>query len=312
MTKLTLIDLDQELEGQRRFISCWVSQSDGLTFVVDPGPPATAQRLIAALEGAGVRKLDLVLLTHIHLDHGGATSELLKRWPGARVVSQPKGRGHLAAPERLWQGSRQVLGHAAEVYGEPQPVPETALAGYEAAEAAGIRVIPTPGHAPHHISFLHEDTLYLGEAAGTFSTLGKGSDTEEYYLRPATPPRFFPAVAFESIERMMALDPFPDRLCFAHHGQHTGDGLALLRAARAQHESWLETCREVCAARGGLPSEDDRPALLECFDAIAAELLRRDPHYARMKELPADIQGREQQFTRQTLWGMTGHLRAGD
>ncbi len=312
MNVLKLIDLDQDLPGQRRFISCWLSQSEEFSFIVDPGPPATADHLIAELEAAGVGALDFVLLTHIHLDHGGATHEILRRWPEAKVVCHRRGRPHLADPGRLWQGSLSVLGHAAEVYGQPGPVAEDHLVGYDLVREAGVEVIPTPGHAPHHISFLHEGTLYLGEAAGTFSTLGKGSDTDEYYLRPATPPRFFPAVAFESIERMMALDPFPGQLCFAHHGRYTGARMQLLRNARAQHEMWLETAREVGARRGGLPDEEDRPALEECFDAITAELLQRDRHYARIEELPPDLRIREQQFTRQTLRGMTGHLRAAD
>ena len=39
---LHLIDLDQPLPGQRRFISCWARTVGPVTYVVDPGPPSTA------------------------------------------------------------------------------------------------------------------------------------------------------------------------------------------------------------------------------------------------------------------------------
>ena len=60
----------------------------------------------------------------------------------------------------------------------PMPAAEVAdvdLSGIEKA-ADGITVIPTPGHAPHHISFLHRGTLFVGEAAGTFLDLGQGHE----------------------------------------------------------------------------------------------------------------------------------------
>ena len=122
--ELTLIDLDQPLIGQRRFISCWLSRQPELSFIVDPGPPATAAALVDHLRALGVEQLDLILLTHVHLDHAGATAAVLKAFPTARVVVHVRGRPHLLAPQRLWEGSQRVLGRTATVYGEPAAVPE--------------------------------------------------------------------------------------------------------------------------------------------------------------------------------------------
>ncbi|MBU8872102.1 MAG: MBL fold metallo-hydrolase [Gemmatimonadales bacterium] len=316
---LHLIELDQPLPGQRRFISCWVSRSDDLTFVVDPGPPATGQVLIRGLDRLGIERLDFILLTHIHLDHAGATAELLQKWPDARVVCHPRGRPHLVHPDRLWEGSLQVLGRTAEVYGRPSPVPQDAVANfdeangrggkYEEAVAAGIEVIQTPGHAPHHVCFLNGGRLFSGEAAGTFSTLGRGSDTREYYLRPATPPMFKLEVAISSLDRLLALDPAPRELLFAHHGRFTGDVRGLLQTARDQLFLWVETCREMVSRSGGLPTPGDTGQEIALMDKIAAELARRDEHYARGADHPEDIRIRERDFTRQTLRGMLGYLR---
>ncbi len=308
---LHLIDLDQPLPGQRRFISCWARVEGPATYVVDPGPPRSLGALVARLRELGLRRLDFVLLTHVHLDHGGATAGLLEAFPGARVVCHAEGRRHLADPARLWAGSRQVLGAKAEVYGEPRPVPTSALADESAAAACGIATIPTPGHAPHHVAFRDGDDLFLGEAAGTFSSLGQGPRAPEYYLRPATPPRFRPEVAQASLDRLLALEPFPPRLRFAHHGWHAGDGRRLLTIARGQIDLWLAACREGLDAAGGTPA-DAGNLQDELLDDIAARARGRDPWFARGVRLDADIRERERDFTRQSLRGMLGHLLAAE
>ena len=306
--RLHLIDLDQDLPGQRRFISCWVSVSDDLVFIVDPGPPATAELLISRLEELAIPRLDFILLTHVHLDHGGCTARILDRWPAARVVCHERGRPHLVDPSRLWEGSRRVLGRKAEVYGEPSPVPAEALAEFDALAARGVDTIPTPGHAPHHLAFRHGENLFLGESAGTFSDLGAGPGGEDYYLRPATPPRFFPDVARSSLDRLLALRPLPTRLLFAHHGSFTGDVRGLLVTARDQLSLWIETAAAVLADLRGLPHSEQPSGRDELEDLIIARLRRTDRHFALGSGLPPDIRERERDFTGQTLRGILEHL----
>ncbi|OPZ55723.1 MAG: Alginate biosynthesis sensor protein KinB [Synergistetes bacterium ADurb.Bin520] len=107
---LYLIDIDQALEGFRKFISAWLYRVNGATILVDPGPASTIPCLVERLKGAGVERIDHVLLTHIHLDHAGGTGHLMQHFPGARVNCHPKGIPHLAAPQKLWEESKKVLG----------------------------------------------------------------------------------------------------------------------------------------------------------------------------------------------------------
>jgi len=313
--QLDLIDLDQELPGQRRFISCWLSRCDRGSFIVDPGPPATADHLIARLEELGVTRLDHILLTHIHLDHGGATAQVLRRWPEARVICHKVGRKHLIDPTRLWEGSLQVLGHKAEVYGQPLPVPQSALVDDIQDSAAGIFGVLTPGHAPHHVAFIQAGHLFVGEAAGTFSSLGQDPENQgyvgdDYYLRPATPPRFFLSVATESLDRLLALDPAPHRICFAHHGSFSGDVAALLQTARGQLEQWVTTIENHLNLNWNTVVPGAGPELDGLLKQLPDILRAADPRFARGEQLPADIRQREADFTRQTLKGMLGFIAA--
>jgi len=124
LERLTCIDLDQpSLEGFRRFISSWLYRGPAFTLLVDPGPLSTIPHLVGELRRLGVGRLDAILLTHIHIDHAGGAGALLREFPEARVICHPEGIRHLIAPEKLWEGSRKVLGKLAEAYGEIVPVP---------------------------------------------------------------------------------------------------------------------------------------------------------------------------------------------
>ncbi|MEM2059807.1 MAG: MBL fold metallo-hydrolase, partial [Archaeoglobaceae archaeon] len=83
---LYLVDLPQELEGFRKFISCWVVKDEDKAMLIDVGPKATIPKLIEALNYLKIKKVELVLLTHIHLDHAGGVAEILERYPETSVV----------------------------------------------------------------------------------------------------------------------------------------------------------------------------------------------------------------------------------
>lgn len=293
-----LIDLDQDLPGQRRFISSWASIDGDPSYVVDPGPTGTIDVLARRLDELGCRRLDYVLLTHIHLDHGGGAARLLEHFPAARVVCMEKAAAHLIDPQRLWRGSLEVLGDFAEVYGEPGPVPSGSIAGAAEIEAHGFKVIPTPGHAPHHQCYVRGDVLFIGEAAGAGCALDGG----RLYLRPATPPRFFLEESIASLDRLAALDPPPAVVAMGHHGLIEGRTAEVISVARSQLRRWTQAVREEDAAAPGVPQED-------LFARIIARLQAEDPHFAPVDGLPSDIRGREIGFAGQSLRGMLGYVR---
>lgn len=282
------IDLDQpQLEGFRQFISAWLVRRGNATLVVDPGPLSTIPTLLAALQKHGVTRLDYILLTHIHIDHAGGAGALLAAFPEAQVICHPEGVRHLVAPQKLWQGSQQVLGKLAEVYGEIVAIPEERIGFAEQIGATGIRAYLTPGHAVHHCCYQLGDLLFAGEVAGVRAEL-KG----EIFMRPATPPRFILEVALDSLDRMRALKP--QSMVFAHYGlvdnaaEHLDIGWEQLRL-------WVRGA----AATAGQPEREA---------ALIAWLRQRDAVYRRVDLLPADIQARERYFLGNTLRGMIEYV----
>lgn len=287
---LACIDLDlPSRKGFRKFISSWLYRGDGVTVLVDPGPLSTVPRLCRELRRQGVERLDHILLTHIHIDHAGGTGALLKEFPGATVICHPEGIRHLVAPEKLWEGSRKVLGDLAEAYGEIVPVPAERIGFAETIGPAGIRAFLTPGHAQHHCCYLLGDLLFAGEVAGVRCDIPDG-----IFMRPATPPRFVLEVALDSLDRMIALAP--RRMVFAHYGM-VETPLRHLRIARNQLLLWVRGVAETVAVEASQREE-----------ALVAWLLERDEHYRNESLLPDDIRARERYFLGNTLRGMMEYV----
>lgn len=291
LDNLVCIDLDQPaLEGFRTFISAWLCRGDGFTLLVDPGPLSTIPYLLRELRRLGVERIDYVLLTHIHIDHAGGTGALLREFPETRVICHPEGIRHLIAPEKLWQGSRKVLGGLAEAYGEIMPVPQEKIGFAEKIGETGGRAFLTPGHAQHHCCYLLGDLLFAGEVAGVRSEVPKG-----IYMRPATPPRFLLEVALDSIDRMIALAP--RRMVFAHYGQ-VDNALEHLQIGRRQLLLWVQGV----AATAAMP-ESRRE------EVFFSWLLEQDEVYRNITQLPSDIFARERIFLGNTLRGMLEYVQ---
>src|SRR5919197_1538662 len=160
--------------GIERVMGAYVVETPDGPGLVDCGPASTFGALKAGLgeRGLSVRDLRHLLLTHIHLDHAGAAGLLVRENPELRVHVAEEGAFHLTFPEVLEFGAREVYGtQFDELWGEMVAVPEANLDVLEE-RAAGFEAIATPGHAPHHFSFLDtEGTLYAGDALDHLATL---------------------------------------------------------------------------------------------------------------------------------------------
>ena len=291
---LFLVDLVQaSFPGFRNFISSWIYRGPETNFVVDPGPSNTIQILIDGLKSLGIKRLDYILLTHIHLDHGGGTGDLLQEYPMAKVICHEKGISHMINPERLYHSSLEVLGTLARTFGPLMPVREECI--YSASNIiipeGKITIFPTPGHAPHHQSFLFKGLLFCGEALGTTIPTDR-----KLYLRLATPPVFKHEIFRDSIDRIEAINP--DHLCMAHYGfKRNADEVII--AAKTQLEYWQKELSTI------LKTNDTIPDHLDIF----RYLIKNDPLLSGFFDLPEDIKQREYFFSGNSIKGMIDYLK---
>jgi glyoxylase-like metal-dependent hydrolase (beta-lactamase superfamily II) len=237
--------------GRDRVICAY--ELDGV--IVDPGPASCLDTLIDRLGRTEPRAL---LLTHIHLDHAGATGVLVRRFPELPVYVHERGARHLADPSKLLASAKRVYGDEMDsLWGEFAAVPErniTALAGGERFD--GFRVEYTPGHAVHHVTYLHERSgdAYVGDVAGI------RIPPHSYTYAPTPPPDIDIPLWLDSIDLVRGLEPAA--LCLTHFGRFEDvesqlDGVA----------AYLERRREPVADQEAF----EREVVGEAVEAVGAE-----------------------------------------
>jgi glyoxylase-like metal-dependent hydrolase (beta-lactamase superfamily II) len=222
--------------GRPHVIGCWqVGEA-----LVDPGPESSLETLLEALGDERPRAL---LLTHIHLDHAAATGALVRRWPELEVYVHERGAPHLIDPTKLLASAERLYGDQMQrLWGEIVPVPEAnvkPLAGGE--RVLGMRVAYTPGHASHHVSYLHEEsgTAFVGDVAAVKIP---GVDL----VVPPTPPPDIDVEAWiGSIEIVEGWAP--ERLALTHFGAIEDPAPHLARVKERLHEE-AQLARELSEA----------------------------------------------------------------
>ncbi len=220
--------------GRPHVIGCW--EVDGA--LVDPGPESSVRNLIEAIGGEQPRAL---LLTHIHLDHAAATGALVRRWPDLEVYVHEKGAPHLIDPSKLLASAERLYGDDMQrLWGEIVPVPEANVRVLSGGETVlGMRVAYTPGHASHHVCYLHEEsgTAFVGDVAACRIPPSR-------LVLPPTPP---PDIDIETWEQSLDLVAGwePKRLALTHFGAIEDDVPGHIEAVRARLREEADLARRM-------------------------------------------------------------------
>jgi len=241
---------------------------DGL--IVDPGPTTCMDTLLAGLEN----EPRALLLTHVHLDHAGAAGSLVERFPSLRVYVHEVGAPHLADPTKLLESAGQLYGDDMDrLWGAVLPVPKenlVPLSGGE--EIEGIRVAYVPGHASHHVAYLHEASgdAFVGDVAVVCIP------PTDFTVAPTPPPDIDVEAWEESLDVVAAWRP--QRLCLTHFGRRE-DVAAQLGRMRESLRANAKRAREAGNARFLAEAEAEIRASLD--REVAVRLRQATPTHQR-------------------------------
>ena len=242
--------------GAARTVGAYLlDTSEGLS-LFDCGPASCVAALKDGLAERGHELGDVkqLLLSHIHLDHAGATGVLVREHPGLQVWVSEIGAPHLVDPSRLERSARRLYGDTFdELWGELAPVPEENVR-VASGRAAGLEVFPAPGHASHHVCYFDGTTLYAGDAAGVRIQPSRS-------VLPPTPPPDVDVEGWyrtlEEIERHA-----PEQLALIHFGL-ANDVSRHLRELRERLDTWAKRVDDgateeefVAAAKADLSPEE--------------------------------------------------------
>ncbi|HED15682.1 MAG TPA: MBL fold metallo-hydrolase [Gammaproteobacteria bacterium] len=200
--------------------------SNGRVAFVDVGVSSCAHVLLDALaeHKLSPKKVDYIMVTHVHLDHAGAAGLMMSVCPNAKLVVHPHGARHMIDPAKLIAGAIAVYGEAdfASLFGEVRPVAaDRVIEVYEGdvLEWRGRewQFFDTPGHARHHYCML--DSVSNGLFAGdTFGLSYPELETENgpFVFPTTTPVQFDPKVLADTVTRLAELES--DKLFLTHFG----------------------------------------------------------------------------------------------
>jgi glyoxylase-like metal-dependent hydrolase (beta-lactamase superfamily II) len=265
-----VITIDDMHLGRPQVIATYLLTGDAPA-LVDPGPASTLPALEAGLaaQGLGLGDIHSILLTHIHLDHAGATGSILARSPQAKVYVHQRGAQHMIDPSRLLSSATQLYGDMMDtLWGEILPVPAdaiTTLEGGEMIDLGGriLHVFDAPGHAKHHLIYLDQQSggAFIGDNGGV-----RLPDLP--FARPATPPPDIDLEAWDGT--LLMLDELmPSWLMLTHFGAYN-DVEFHISDYRARLAHWGEYVRK--GMEGGASEEAQIAALAELAAQEAAGL----------------------------------------
>ena len=264
--------IDLQFRGSPRVIATALINGPGGLTLIDPGPTSCLPLLEAGLRDRGLTLRDVrtLLLTHIHLDHAGASGTIVERVPGVRVYVHERGAPHMIDPAKLLASVTRLYGDQMDaLWGAFLPVPAsqvTVLSGGERLDLSGtaMRVAYTPGHAKHHVSFLDERAgiAYVGDTAGL-------RISGDYLMAPTPPPDIDIEAWHSSLDVIDAWQPVS--LFLTHFGPIT--------PARAHLQRFRGTLTaQAEAVRDGLKAGGSEEQQMRAF----VERMRQDAR----RELP--------------------------
>lgn len=261
--------IDTGHAGESQNTGCWLLAGPE-PLLIDPGPEPCLRRVLDGVRRAGVEPAELraVLLTHIHLDHAGATGKLLQLLPELEVYVHERGARHLVDPSRLVASATRLYGERmVPLWGEILPVPAQRvhpLGGGEELEFGDLRLeaLYTPGHAVHHVAFFDrsEGIAYTGDVAGMKVWPGG------FVIPPTPPPDIDIELWFDSISLLGELKPRALRV--THFGQVEAVREHLL-ALRKRLEHWSSVARAL-VEEGEADEQTDRFAEAVRLDLVAS------------------------------------------
>jgi glyoxylase-like metal-dependent hydrolase (beta-lactamase superfamily II) len=219
--------------------------------VVDTGTGANYNMLVEALASVGIDHddLEVIALTHVHLDHAGGAGLLAADCPNADVYVHKLGASHLVDPAQLVAGTKRIIGDLWAYHRSPEPIPESRVQTVTDGDtidlgARDLETFAVPGHAPHQVAFYEQtsDALFPADAAGMWLP-----DLE--LLTVTTPPPNFNLDHWlESHNRLRQIDA--GTFLYPHFGpREAGDTID-------EHEQLLtEWVRDIRAKRETLDDE---------------------------------------------------------
>lgn len=228
--------------------------------IIETGTSWEVPRILDAVRAFGLKPedVDVLIVSHIHLDHAGGAGFLLESMPRAKVFVHERGYKHLADPSKLLASAQAALGPEAEYFGTMKPIRADRLVSVTDGLTLDLGkhellFLDSPGHAPHELTILdrRNGCVYTGDAAGLYFP------GDEILMPVAPAPAFDLEKNLQTFERLLSLQP--RALLFSHYGPHHRPKEAI-ENMMAMYPAWARIVAEK------LPTVGEYGVLKEMYD----------------------------------------------
>lgn len=223
--------------------------------VFETGVTNTAPLLLEGLSKLGIKPDDVhfLIVSHIHMDHAGGLGYLSRYLPNAKVLVHERGAKHLIDPSRLIASTKKVFGERDVVtdnYGEMLPVPADRVVALhdqdviELGNGRELKIIFTPGHAPHHLCIFDNQSkgIFTGEALGTYIA----------DVNTLSPSPLMPDFNLEmTIDSILRLTQFEAKALYFSHCSSTTDVQNTIYRSIGQLLAWSNVVRNFPPTEAG-------------------------------------------------------------
>lgn len=158
------------VEIPTRLVKVYLVKGERGCILIDTGFPGNGKKITEFLIKKGIdsQNIELILITHGHIDHYGSARELRELTGAPIAIQELDAEGpRKGIPAHLYP--RGFLGRAINFYSSRQRVepfdPDIILQGDEDLGKYGVegRVVRTPGHTPGSISVVVPEAAIVGD-----------------------------------------------------------------------------------------------------------------------------------------------------
>ena len=204
-----------------KFAAAYLLIDDGKAAFIDNNTAHSVPLLLQALKEQGLKpeQVEYVIITHVHLDHAGGTSQLMAACPNATLLTHPRAARHMIDPSKLVASARIVYGNETfdKLYGRIEPIDEKRVRVMQDGEdlalgSSKLHFFHTRGHANHHMCIVDQasNSVFTGDS---FGLAYPALQTHGLFIFPTTSPTDFdPKEAKLSVQRIVdtgALNAYP-------------------------------------------------------------------------------------------------------
>lgn len=186
--------------------------------LIDSGTSQTTEKVLKTLEEfkINLQKINAMIITHEHYDHGAGAAVLLEKMPTTMVLASEKTAEILRDPRMFEETSKKYYGETAGLVSPYPPVKNVEIIeegdSMELGEGITLEVVALPGHTPGSIGLFESKTktFFAGDAVCNYN------GQYDFYMPPSFPELFDYETYLRSLDKILSYDL--EYLCMGHFG----------------------------------------------------------------------------------------------